>query len=57
MSNRKNLNFVEYALKSSENQRFSPPKFKFLLQEIMKTEKYLNLKNIERRYRKWLDID
>ncbi len=27
MSNRKNLNFSEYALKSSENQRFSSPKF------------------------------
>jgi len=32
------------------------PKFKFLLQAIkMKIEKYLNLKNIERRYRKWLN--
>jgi len=27
MSNRIFLNFCEYALKSSENQRFSPPKF------------------------------
>ena len=26
-TNRKNLNFSEYALKSSENQRFSSPKF------------------------------
>jgi len=26
-TNRKFWNFLEYALKSSENQRFSPPKF------------------------------